>query len=188
MKHWLNWASYLVTVNPLPLPRVTFPTPTTDRHQPHARIPKQVIYRRLQDRHASFTAKNLMLRCRDGPVLYCELCPWKTERGRERDIRAVGDNRRTAAETKTSSVTAEGSASFECVALLSTCTKASEPWELIFLDTRPLILRPRPCRCNNPHTSIIDTRASIFSGDGEGRKSFVTLLHLMSDYNMRTVA
>lgn len=31
-------------------------------------------------------------------------------------------------------------ASFGCIALLSTCTKARGPWELIFLDTRPLIL------------------------------------------------
>lgn len=35
-------------------------------------------------------------------------------------------------------------ASFGCVALLSTCTKAGGPRELILLDTWPLILGPRP--------------------------------------------
>ncbi len=35
-------------------------------------------------------------------------------------------------------------ASFRCIALLSTCTKARGPRELIFLDTRPLILGLRP--------------------------------------------
>lgn len=35
-------------------------------------------------------------------------------------------------------------ASFGCMALLSTCTKARGPWELIFLDTRPLIFGLRP--------------------------------------------
>lgn len=108
--------SALVTVNPLPLPCVTFPTPITDPQQPHA--PHHVIHTHT----LSLTYTQTQVQTRVGPstsrtwcwgvisVVYCKLCPecvWKPCRA-EKDIRVARDNSWTAAETKRGSVTAEG--------------------------------------------------------------------------------
>ena len=66
------------------------------------------------------------------------------ERRLVRDITAAKDNERIAVGTKRGSVTAERRGSFGCVVLLSTCTKAKGPWELMLPDTRRLILWLRP--------------------------------------------
>ena len=110
--------SALVTVNPLPLPCVTFPTPITDPQQPHA--PHHVIHTHTYTLSLMYTQTQVQTRV--GPfasrtwcwgviiVVYCKRCPecvWKPCEA-EKDIRVARDNSGTAAETKRGSVTAEG--------------------------------------------------------------------------------
>lgn len=100
----------LVTVNPLPLPCVTFPTPITDPHQPHGPV-------RLSS-HTGTGSRWVLLTWWTWYVgddlvgdIDCKLYPeWVRNPGEaKKDIRAMRDNSRAAAETKRGSVTAEGS-------------------------------------------------------------------------------
>lgn len=138
-----------ITVNPLPLPCVTFPDvrPTMDTST--AKCPTRRLHvvacsgKRLEATAAPKARKGLFLL----EALNSGVQSIQNASGSRASQRKTSGQPGTKAELLPRQRRARSrprGASFRCVALLSTCTKAGGPQELILLDTWPLILGPRP--------------------------------------------
>lgn len=134
--------SFPVTINPLPLSYVTIPTPH-DGPLP-ATWQHQVILTQVQGQGGVFQPQ--------GPVVEMSLVGstvnyiQNMSKSQARQ-RKTSEQRGTIAgllQRQRGAQSQPRGSSFECMALLSTHTKTSRPWDLIFLDTWPLILGLRP--------------------------------------------